>query len=72
MLFRSPSKTPEPVIRRLAQEAAKAAHARSLAERFAAEDAEAVGSTPAEYAAFVKREQDRWGKVVRAAKIRAD
>ncbi len=67
-----PAKTPEPVIRRLAQEAAKAAHARSLAERFAAEDAEAVGSTPAEYAAFVKREQDRWGKVVRAAKIRAD
>ena len=67
-----PAKTPEPVIRRLAQEAAKAAHARSLAERFAAEDAEAVGSTPAEYAAFVKREQDRWGKVVRAARIRAD
>ena len=67
-----PAKTPEPVIRRLAQEAAKAAHARSLAERFAAEDAEAGGSTPAEYAAFVKREQDRWGKVVRAAKIRAD
>lgn len=67
-----PAKTPEAVVKRLAQEAAKAAHARSLAERFAAEDAEAVGSTPAEYAAFVKREQDRWGKVVRAAKIRAD
>ena len=67
-----PAKTPEAVVRRLADEAAKAAKSAALAERFAAEDAEAVGSTPAAYAAFVKREQERWGKVVRAAKIRAD
>jgi len=39
---------------------------------FAADDAEGVGSTPAEYAAFVKKEQERWSKVVRAAKIKAD
>ena len=40
--------------------------------RFAADDAEGIGSTPAEYTAFVKKEQERWGKVVRAAKIKAD
>jgi tripartite-type tricarboxylate transporter receptor subunit TctC len=68
----APAKTPEAVIRRLAQEAAKAAKSPALAERFAAEDAEAVGSTPAEYAAYVKKEQERWSKVVRAAKIKAD
>jgi len=67
-----PAKTPEAIVKRLAEESAKAAKSPKLAERFAAEDAEAVGSTPAEYAAFVKREQERWGKVVRAAKIRAD
>ena len=67
-----PAKTPEAIVRRLAQEAAKAARSSAVAERFAAEDAEAVGSTPAEYVAFVKKEQERWGKVVRAAKIRAD
>ena len=67
-----PAKTPDAIVRRLAQEAAKAAKSSGVAERFAAEDAEAVGSTPAEYAAFIKREQDRWSKVVRAAKIRAD
>ena len=67
-----PAKTPDAIVRRLAQEAAKAAKSSAVAERFAAEDAEAVGSTPAEYVAFVKKEQERWSKVVRAAKIRAD
>ena len=54
------------------QEAAKAAKSPAVAERFAAEDAEAVGSGPAEYAAFIKKEQARWGKVVKAAGVKAD
>jgi tripartite-type tricarboxylate transporter receptor subunit TctC len=68
----APAKTPEAVIKRLADEAAKAARSPKVAERFAADDAEAVGSTPAEYAAFIKKEQERWSKVVRTAHIRAD
>jgi tripartite-type tricarboxylate transporter receptor subunit TctC len=68
----APAKTPEGVIARLAQEAAQAARSPLVAERFATDDAEAVGSTPAEYAAFIKKEQERWSKVVRAANIRAD
>jgi tripartite-type tricarboxylate transporter receptor subunit TctC len=68
----APAKTPEAVIKRLADEAAKAARSPKVAERFAADDAEAIGSTPAEYAAFIKKEQERWSKVVRTAHIRAD
>jgi tripartite-type tricarboxylate transporter receptor subunit TctC len=68
----APAKTPEAVIQRLAMEAAKAARSPKVLERFAADDAEAVGSTPAEYAAFIKKEQARWSVVVRTAKIRAD
>jgi tripartite-type tricarboxylate transporter receptor subunit TctC len=68
----APARTPEAVIARLAEEAAKAARSPLVAERFALDDAEAVGSTPAEYAAFIKKEQERWGKVVRAANIKAD
>lgn len=68
----APAKTPEAIIRRLAEEAAKAAKSPKVAERFAADDAEAVGSTPAEYAAFIRREQERWSKVVRTANIKAD
>jgi tripartite-type tricarboxylate transporter receptor subunit TctC len=68
----APAGTPEPVIRRLADEAAKAAKSALVLERFKSDDAEPVGSTPAEYAAFIKKEQERWAKVVRAANIRAD
>jgi tripartite-type tricarboxylate transporter receptor subunit TctC len=68
----APARTPEPVIRRLAEEAAKAAKSPLVLERFKPDDAEPVGSTPEEYAAFIKREQARWSKVVRTAQIRAD
>ena len=68
----APAKTPAPVIRRLAEAAAKAAKSPMVAERFKPDDAEAIGSTPQEYTAFIKKEQERWSKVVRAAKIRAD
>ena len=68
----APAKTPRAIIDRLAHEAAKAAKSPALAERFAAEDAEAVGSGPAEYAAFIRKEQARWGKVVKAAGVKAD
>ena len=43
-----------------------------MQERFAADDAESIGSGPAEYAAFIRKEQERWSKVVRAANIKAD
>jgi tripartite-type tricarboxylate transporter receptor subunit TctC len=68
----APAKTPEPVIRRLAQAAAKAAKSPLVAERFRPDDAEPVGSTPQEYAAYIKKEQERWSKVVRAANVKAD
>jgi tripartite-type tricarboxylate transporter receptor subunit TctC len=60
------------VTQRLSAEAAKAAKSPKVHERFAADDADAIGSTPAEYAAFIHREQERWSKVVRAAGIKAD
>jgi len=68
----APAKTPATIIRRLADAAALAARQPSVAERFAADDAEAVGSTPQEYADFILREQARWGEVVRKAGIKAN
>jgi tripartite-type tricarboxylate transporter receptor subunit TctC len=67
-----PAKMPDAIVKRLAEEAAKAAKSPKVLERFAADDAEAVGSTPAEYAAYIKKEQARWSKVVRAANVKAD
>ena len=68
----APAKVPAAIIKRLADEAAKAARQPSVAERFALDDAESVGSTPAEYAAFIAAEQKRWGEVVRKANIKAN
>jgi tripartite-type tricarboxylate transporter receptor subunit TctC len=68
----APAKTPPEAIRRLAAEAGKAAKSTLIHERLAVDDAEPVGSTPEEYAAFIKKEQERWSKVVRTAHIKAD
>ena len=68
----APAKTPMPIIRRLAEEAAKAARQPSVIERLAADSAEAVGSTPEEYAAYIAAEQKTWGEVVRKAHIKAN
>jgi tripartite-type tricarboxylate transporter receptor subunit TctC len=68
----APAKTPVAIIDRLAAEAAKAAKQPSVAERFAVDSAEAVGSTPQAYADFIAKEQARWGEVVRKAGIKAN
>jgi tripartite-type tricarboxylate transporter receptor subunit TctC len=68
----APAKTPASIVKRLADEAGKAARLPALADRFALDSAEAVGSTPEEYAAFITQEQARWGDVVRKAGIKAN
>jgi len=68
----APGKTPAAIVKRLADEAAKAARHPSVAERFAVDDAEGIGSTPQQYAEFIAAEQARWGEVVRKAGIKAN
>jgi tripartite-type tricarboxylate transporter receptor subunit TctC len=68
----APAKTPAAIIKRLADEAVKAARHPSVAERFAVDNAEGIGSTPQEYADFIAKEQARWGEVVRRADIKAN
>ena len=68
----APAKTPPAVIKRLADDAAKAAKTPALLARFAAEDAEAVGSSPQEYAQFIAKEQARWKDVIERAGVKAD
>lgn len=66
----APAKTPAAIVKRLADEAAKAAKLPSVVERLAVDNAEAVGSTPQEYASYIAAEQARWGEVVRKAGIK--
>jgi tripartite-type tricarboxylate transporter receptor subunit TctC len=41
-------------------------------ERFKPDDAEAVGSTPQEYADYIAKEQARWKDVIQKAGVKAD
>src|SRR5438552_14627344 len=68
----APAKTLPAIIQRLADEAAKASKSPALLARFAAEDAEALGSTPQAYAEFIGKEQARWKGVIETAGVKAD
>ena len=50
----------------------RALGAADLRERLAAEGAEAIGSAPAAFAAFMKTEAAQWARVVREAKAQVD
>lgn len=64
--------TPEPVVARIHAEAVKALKAPDVSDKLLAQGANVVGGTPEEFAAFIRAESARWGKLVRAAGIRAD
>ena len=62
-----PAKTPAFIVAKLNGEIVAVLKDPDLRARFAAQGAEAVGSTSAEFGAHIRREIDKWGKVVRAA-----
>jgi len=68
----APAKTPPAIVKRLADEAAKAVKTSAVIDRFKPDDAEPIGSTPQEYADFVAREQARWKEVIQKAHIKID
>jgi tripartite-type tricarboxylate transporter receptor subunit TctC len=67
-----PAKTPDAIVKRLADAAAQAAKSPAVLERFETDNAIAVGSTAAEFAAYIKKEQARWKEVVEKAKIKPE
>jgi tripartite-type tricarboxylate transporter receptor subunit TctC len=64
--------TAEAIVRKLYEEAVKALKAPGVADKLSALGADPVGNAPEEFAAFIRAESTRWGKVVRDAGIRAD
>jgi tripartite-type tricarboxylate transporter receptor subunit TctC len=64
--------TAQPVLRKVHLEAVKALNTPEVRDRLLAQGANPVGNTPEEFAAFIRAESARWGKVVRDAGIRAD
>ena len=68
----APAGTPAEIIARLHAAVAKAANQSTVKGRFAGIGVEAVGGTPAEFAAYIKEDFARWTKVVKDANIKVD
>jgi tripartite-type tricarboxylate transporter receptor subunit TctC len=56
-------------VEKLNRDALVALRSREMKQRLAADGAEPLGSTPAEFATFIRRELEKWSRVVEAAKI---
>lgn len=67
-----PAGTPRPIVDRLNTELVKIIRDPKVLERLINDGPLAIGNTPEEFTAFIKSEQDKWSKVIRAANIRIE
>ena len=67
-----PAGTPREIVARVYQELATMLKAADTREKFLAQGALASGMPPEEFAAFVKREAEKWAKVAKAAGVTVD
>jgi tripartite-type tricarboxylate transporter receptor subunit TctC len=68
----APAKTPKPIVAKLHDELVKALNAPDLRERLASQGLEVVGSSPEEFRQFIRSEQAKFAKIIKAAGIKAD
>ena len=61
----APAGTPEAIVERLHTEAVRALGDPKVQQRLAEQGAEAVGSSPAEYDAFIRSETEKWARVIK-------
>lgn len=68
----APANTPKPVIFRLADEIAAALRDPEIVQGVAALGFRTMGTSPAEFAALVRSDHEKWGRVIRERRIRPD
>ena len=67
----APAKTPPAILARLHKETVRVLNDSGVREQLQGLGAEIVGSTPQQYAAYVRNEIAKWGKVIKAAGIKS-
>jgi len=66
----APRATPKFIVTKLNQELVKTMHSAAIKDRLTAQGVESVGSTPEEFAATIKEEWGKWGKVIASAGLK--
>ena len=67
-----PSKTPPAIIAKIQAETAKGLKTKEVIDVLAKGGSEPVGNTPKEATEFLKAEIERWGKVIKQAKVKVE
>ena len=67
-----PAGLPRPVLDRLSEALRKASQTKEVREGLAAQGAEAVWTSPEEFAALVPRESEKWRRIAESAGVRMD
>jgi tripartite-type tricarboxylate transporter receptor subunit TctC len=70
--FLAPARLPADVKAKLAKDCAEVVKAPAVVERLRSLGATPVGSTPIEFADFIRAEYEKWGPVIKAAGIKAE
>jgi tripartite-type tricarboxylate transporter receptor subunit TctC len=68
----APKGTPPALVERLSKEIGSAMHSPEVGKRLTADSSEAVGSSPADFAAHIRAETARWGPIIKQAGIRPE
>jgi tripartite-type tricarboxylate transporter receptor subunit TctC len=68
----APPKTPMPLAERISAAIAEALRSTEARKRLADLSAEPIGNTPAQMAAFMKKDAERWRGVIRSANVKAE
>jgi tripartite-type tricarboxylate transporter receptor subunit TctC len=67
-----PARMPPDIVAKIQTEVRRIVHSPELAQRMRDLGATPVGSTPAEFSAFVKKDTEKWRDLVRTAKIKVE
>jgi tripartite-type tricarboxylate transporter receptor subunit TctC len=68
----APAGTPRPIIERLHREITRVSSTPEARKAYANADLDVVLNTPAEFADFIRKDSEKWAKVVRDAKVKLE
>ena len=66
----APARTPDNIIRQINVEVAKVMTRADIKEKLVAAGTDAMSTSPEEFAAIIRTDMAKWGKVIREAGIR--